>query len=277
MGSRRSSAAISLVGLLGLSYALHAQQAKTPTLDEILRRLESNLNHYDSSLPSLFCDERVVSRVEPGLRSEDTVTDSIFRLKRTENPDHSKTLAESREIKKVDGKPATSEAMKGFPSMLSGAFEGGFAVVSLSQRACMKYTLGRVHANRPNEPYVVSFATALTPQNQADCLLQEKGKGRVFINPATMEITHLELETPHHLIIRGNGYEPAVIGKWEITVDYAPVVLDGDAFWMPSTIRSRDVSTSEGFHATVWSFEATYRNYHRLEVKSRILPGSGAQ
>ena len=203
-----------------------------------------------------------------------SVIDSVFRLKRTENADRTSSLAESREIKKVDGKPPTLQSMKA-PSLLSGAFEGGFAVVSLEQRACMKYTLERVHANRPNEPYVVSFATTLTPQNYAGCLLQEKSKGRVVIDPASMEITRLEMTTPRHVIVPRNPYAPAVIGKRVVTVDYAPVVLDGDTFWMPSAITSHDVSTSEGFHATVWSFEAAYRNYHRLEVKSRILPRRG--
>ena len=270
----RKSAAISFVAFLGFSSALCAQQAPTPTLDEILQRLEANLNHYDRSLPSLFCDEHVVSRVEPGLSNENAVFDSVFRLKRSENPDHTSTLVESREIKKVDGKAPTLQSMKA-PSLLSGAFEGGFAVVSLEQKSCMKYTLERVHANRPNERYVVSFATELTAQNRAGCLLQEKSKGRVFIDPASMEIEHLEMTTPRHVIVPGNNYEPPVIGKRVVTVDYAPVVLDGDTFWMPSAITSHDVSTSEGFHATVWTFEARYRNYHRLEVKSRILPGGG--
>jgi hypothetical protein len=267
-------AAISLVALLGVSSAVSAQQAKRPTLDEILQRLEANLNHYDTALPSLFCDEHVVSRVEHGRPDQRTVTDSLFRLKRSENLDHTTTLVESREIKKVDGKPPTSQNMKG-PSLLIGVFEGGLAVVSLDQKSCMKYTLERIHANRANEPYVVNFATALTPENSAGCLLQEKSKGRVVIDPASMEIKHLEMTTPRHVIVRGNNYEPPVIGKWILTVDYAPVVLDGDTFWMPSAITSQDVSTSEGFHATVWSFDAAYRNYHRLEVKSRILPGGG--
>src|SRR5580698_1711209 len=108
MSFRRSFAPISLVAVLGFvsfgfSPAVHAQQAKTRTLDEILARLEANLNHYDRGLPSLFCDEHVVSRVEPVLADENAVTDSIFRLKRAQNPDHTKTLAESREIKMVDG------------------------------------------------------------------------------------------------------------------------------------------------------------------------------
>lgn len=270
------SAAIFVVASLGFSPMAYAQQPKTPTLEQILQRLEANLNHYDRGLPSLFCDEHVLSQVEAGHSDDDTITDATFRLKRAENADHTTTLVESREIQKVNGKPPAPRDRKAFPSMLSGAFEGGLAVVSLEQKACMRYTLERIRGNRPNQPYIINFATALTPQNSADCLLQEKSKGRVFIDPASMEITHLELTTPRHVIIPGNIDESPVIGKRVVTVDYAPVVLDGDTFWMPSAISSRDTSTSEGLHPTVWSFQASYRNYHRLEVRSRILPGTGA-
>ena len=127
MISRTSSTAISLVAFLGFSPALCAQRVKIPTLEEILQRLETNLNHYDSSVPSLFCDEHVISRIEPSSHNPDTVTDSIFRLKRIFNADHTTTLVELREIKTVNGKPATSQKMDG-SSLLSGAFEGGLAV-----------------------------------------------------------------------------------------------------------------------------------------------------
>lgn len=265
MGSRRS-AIVLFVGFLGFSCGLRAQRPG-PTLDDVLQRLHANLKHYDSSLPSLFCDEHVVSKVAPGYSDENTIMDSVFHLKRIDNADHTETLAESREIKMVNGKPARSQTMRGFPSMLSGVFEGGLAIVSLDQKACMRYTLERVHNGRP---YIVNFATALTPENQADCLLQEKSKGRVFIDPESMEITHLEMTAPHHVIIPGNEDEAPVMGKWIVTVDYAPVVLDGDTFWLPKTISSNDVGDW-----TTWSFQATYRNYHRMEVKSRILSGDG--
>jgi hypothetical protein len=202
MTSRTSSTAISLVAFLGFSSALCAQRAKTPTLEEILQRLETNLKHYDNSVPSLFCDEHAISQVEPGLPNQNTTTDSVFRLKRTANSDHTTTLVESREIKNVDGKPATKQNMDG-PTLLSGAFEGGLAVVSLNQTACMNYALQRINRNRPTELDVVRFATVLTPQNSANCLLQENSKGRVFIDPASMQITHLELTTPRHTIISG--------------------------------------------------------------------------
>ncbi|GGG64416.1 hypothetical protein GCM10011585_02510 [Edaphobacter dinghuensis] len=273
MTFRTSAAAISLVALLGFSSALSAQQAKTPSLEEILERLDANLNHYDASVPSFFCDEHVVSQVEHGSRTEDTtVTDSIFRLRRTLDPDNTTALVESRQIKTVNDKSPTSQKMDG-PTMLSGAFEGGLAVVSLKQAACTNYKLQRVHKKRPADPYVVSFATVLMPQNTARCLLKENSKGRVFIDPASMQITHLELTTPHHVITPGDIYRSPFIGERVITVDYAPVLLGGETFWMPSTIDLRVTSGAGTFHKSIWSFRAAYRNYHKLEVKSRILPG----
>lgn len=276
MSLRRSSAAILFVALpgvltLGISPAVVAQKTRAPALDEILKRLEENLNRYDKGLPSLFCEEHVVSRIEPSGGNRDTVTDSVFRLKRTPNSNHTTTLVESREIRSVNGKPPQSQNMKG-PSLVSGVFEGGLAVVSVNQKVCMRYELERIKSNRPDEPYVIRFATDLTAENRGDCLLLEKSKGRVLIDPASMQIRHLELTTPHHLIVPGNAYVDPVVGERKLTVDYAPVVLGGETFWLPSSISSHDAGDARTFHPTTWSYEATYRNYHRLEVTSHILP-----
>jgi hypothetical protein len=270
---RASTTAVSLLAFLGFSSALCTQQPTPPTLHEILERLEANLNHYDTRVPSLYCDEHVLSaRVEPGERDQNTITDSVFRLKRTPGPGHTTALAESREIQFVDGKPATSQQMEG-PTMLNGAFEGALAVVSLSQTSCMTYALQRINRNRPSDAYIVHFETALTPQNVAGCLLQENSKGRAFIDPASMQITRLEITTPRHTIIRGSPFTSPMIGRRDLAVDYSSVLLGGETFWMPSTITMRSVSGAGTFHMSVWSFKATYRNYHKLEVTSRILPG----
>ena len=75
------------------------QKTKSPTLVEILQRLQENLDRYDTGVPSFFCDEHVVSEVEPGLRNQDTVTESVFRLRRITKADHTTSLEESRELK----------------------------------------------------------------------------------------------------------------------------------------------------------------------------------
>ena len=274
MAPRTLSAAILLVTMLAFSSALSAQQQDT--LDKILDRLDANLNYYDARLPSLFCDEHVVSsQVEPGMRDVNTVADSVFRLKRTPQPDHTVSLVESREIQLVDGKPATSQPHYD-PTVLNGAFEGGLAVISRSQTACMSYSLQRTKRGRPSEPYVVRFATALTPQNSAGCLLQENCSGRAFIDPVSLQVTRLELTTPHHVIIPWGPFTSPIKGRRDLSVDYAPVLLGGETFWMPSAITMRNVSGSGTFHLMIWSYKATYRNYHLMEVKSRILPGDAA-
>ena len=248
------------------------QKTETPELEEILQRLESNLSQYDSGVPSFFCDEHVVSRMVPDIHDQETVTDSVFRLKRVVNADHTTTLEESREVKTVNGRPATTQEIGG-PSIVRGAFEGGLAVVSLSQQSCMNYTLERAKRNDAKAPIVIRFVSVLTPENKGGCLLQENGRGQVYIDRATMQITRMELTTPHHTIIPGDemGYG-AIVGEWALSVDYAPVVLDGKSFWMPATITSRTASGRGTFHPIVWTFKASYRNFHKLEVRSRIVP-----
>ena len=266
MVSRLLSTAVSLLACLCSEPWLHAQGAQTPTLENILQRLDTNLSHYDGHVPSLFCDEHVLSQVKPGPRSQNTVTDSVFRLKRTLNVDHTTSLEESREVLRVDGKTAASQDLDG-PNLLTGVFEGGLAVISFQQAACMKYSLQKIKKNRPTAPYVIRFATDLTPVNSARCLLRENSTGRALIDPTTMQVKRLELTTPHHAIIKGDVY-----GRRDLIVDYAPVVLGGEAFWMPSSIQMRVTSGSGTFHVTEWSFQADYRNYHKLQVTSHIVP-----
>lgn len=261
MSLRRSHIVVALLLLL---QPAHAQPPQPPTLNQVLQRLEANLNDYDTNIPSFFSDEHVVSSVFPGNRQQNTVTNSVFRLKRVLQPNQTTTLEESRTVKTVNGSPPTADNLTG-PSLLSGVFEGALAVVSLNQRACMNYKLDRIH---PGRPYVIRFSTEPHPTQPSTCLLDESSKGQVFLDPATLQITRLELTTPHHRISRDTQAQRI------LSVDYAPVQLDARTFWMPATITSRITADANTFHPTIWSFKATYRNYHKLEVTSRIVPAT---
>jgi hypothetical protein len=249
-----------------------AQQLDPLSLDDILLRLESNLHEYDAQVPSFLCDEHVVSQILSN-RSQTTVTDSVFRLKRTVKSDHTTVLDESRDIKKINGRPALGDNLEG-PSVLSGAFSGGLAIVSQSQKACMNYKLKPIKPDHLNDPYIVQFATVPSPEHIAECLLQETGSGRIFIDPATMQIKRMELTAPQHVLnfsgtLADGRPIPPAIGIWTIAIDYTPILLGGRSFWMPSTITSNMVA-----NLTTWSFEAHYANYHKLEVTSRIVPST---
>lgn len=269
-------AAVLLLPLLALVPSAPAQQS-APSLEEILNQLESNLRHYEDTVPSLFADEQVVSQVIPNSGDQTTITQATFRLRRVENPDHTNSLAESRDVRTINGKPANTEDLVG-PVVLQGAFSGGLAIVSVSQKPCMRYKLRPLKPNRPDAPYIVEFESTFDPRHPANCILREDGMGRVFIDRTSRQITHIQLTAPRHVIFPATTtegrYTPAVIGLWSVSVDYAPVQLGGRTFWLPSVIESTAADhNSARSGPSFWSFHARYTNYHKLEVTSRIVPG----
>jgi hypothetical protein len=251
-----------IILLVQFAVACHlalAQQAPPPTLDEILLRLEGNLNHYDKEVPNFFCNEHVVSSLSYAKKLQSTVTDSVFRVVRTS----SGTLTESHEIKAVNGTPAKGEHVGG-PTSLSGVFTGGLDAVSLRQRACMSYTLQPIDPGHPNEPYVIQFTTLPNTRRRSECVLKEEGTGRVFVDQATMQVMRMELWAPHHAINPG-------VGLWYISINYAPILLVGQTFWMPTALTST-ATPSDAYTPTVYSFSPRYTDYHKLEVSSHIVP-----
>jgi hypothetical protein len=166
-------------------------------------------------------------------------------------------------VQAINGTPATGQNVHG-PAILSGVFSRGLDAVSLSQKACMNYTLYPIVPEHSNDPYVIRFDTLPGARRQSQCVLKEEGSGRVFIDPTTMQVTRMELTAPHHRINTGE------VGVWNISIDYAPVSFVGQIFWMPATISSTATPT-EAYIPTVYSFSARYSDYHKLEVTSRIL------
>jgi hypothetical protein len=253
-----------------MSSALWAQQTKTPTLAQILQRLQENVDQYQAQVPSFFCDEHVVSKKRPDPQHEGRITDSTFRMKRDPTPDvHGKpVLEESREIKMVNGKPAHGEYLSG-PTTVTGAFSGGLALVSLSQQACMRYTLKPIKANDPQKPITILFTSVRPSEHSEDCIMQEDLNGRVQIDQGTMQITRLQFHATHHHIT------PDIAGVWDFAIDYTPILLEGKSFWLPAKIDVKMVGDLNNY-VIRWSLDATYSNYHKLEVTSRILPWSEA-
>ncbi|HEY9138227.1 MAG TPA: hypothetical protein VIM67_08150 [Terriglobus sp.] len=261
--------------LIFLSPQVNAQTAP-PSLDDVLQKLEANLQRYDTNLPSLFCDESITSKVVPSSPKEDTAATSIFRLKRSRNGDGTSSLVESRDVISINGQ-STKDRDPDLPVQLDGAFEGAFSVVSLSQASCFDYSMKRVDTRHPSKPYVIRFTSRPTANDSSNCLLPEKSEGFVQIDPATFEITHMEINTPRHLIRSDNEYIAPTTGKRTITIDYAPVSFGRASFWLPSVVDLKVVQGAGTFKQTTWSFHSQYRNCHQLQVTSRIVTDQEAQ
>jgi hypothetical protein len=261
-----------LLVLLAAASHIFAQPAQPLTLDDAIAKLQANLDDYDKSIPSFLADEHLESTMHQfGMRGAsapnyETIAESVFRLKRDiDSENHTETLNESREIRIIDGKPANGREIDA-PTMLSGAFSGGLAMVSNDEQPCMRYTLEPV---KRRKPIVVRFVSAPADQRPEHCILMEDGFGRVMIDPVSMQISRIEVQVPHHAMtpryIDGTS-APVTMTRWRVEVDYKPVVLDARTFWLPSKITST-MSNDQ----TAWSFLATYRNYHKLEVRSRLI------
>jgi len=275
--------AATLVGAFLAPPSTHAQQPQS--LESILRRLEGNMRRYLAEVPSFSCDEHLVSKMSsdhvpanlPSGNSpyKETIADSIFRVRRAPAADLTSVLVESREIKTVNGKPASGDKIAG-PTTLVGAFSGGLALVSASQQACMRYTLRPNKSGRAEDPYIIQFVTVPVAELSVFCLLRDQGAGRVSINPVNMQLTRIELHVPHHLIVPPRSVGPRTfaqqeVGAWDLSIDYAPILLAGETQWMPVTINSSMVDGDDG---TVWSFTARYTNFRKFEVTTRILPAA---
>jgi hypothetical protein len=235
------------------------------TLEEVLKKLRANYQEYMRDVPNLFCDERVLSEYGPyqtQLRPLHTVTDSVFRLQRVMGPDKRPDLKESRQVKLVDGRAATKDELTG-PSILSGVFGEALGMVVEGQ-TCLRFEL------KPHGPHFgprrieVDFH-ALPAETRPEGCTDRKMKGHVLIDPETMRIRRIELLTTDYTIF------PEMMGQWTWWAEYDPVVLGGKPFWLPSRIYSEAVSYGE--KRSIWTFDASYGNYHKMVTSAHILPG----
>jgi len=265
-----------LLALVCQTISCPAQSTRPLAVDDIVAKLQTNLDAYEKSIPSFLVDEHMES-IEHQFAARgssapnyETIAESVFRLKRDVDPaSNTVDLKESRDVRIIDGRPANGREVNA-PSLVIGAFSGGLAFVSEDERDCMSYTLEKT---KPGKPIVVRYATAPVVTHPEDCILPEISSGRVWIDPVSMQISRIEVDVPRHLLTPslGDGRKDApTMTHWNVQVVYKPVVLNNRTFWLPATIVSTCSNDNEE-----WSFRGAYRNYHLLEVHSRIvIPGN---
>ena len=186
---------------------------------------------------------------------------AIFRLKRLPEPSDKGLFEESRISQHVT---YTSDApgyeQFGIPALLYGVFSNGLNILSPEGRQCFSFNLRK---GKQGKPIVVEFADLPSDQRAAACLAFQNGRGIIQIDPETMHVTQIERNVPHHVLVGD------IKGDWTWKEKYAPVTLMGKTFWLPSSITSRSVSADQ---RSIWTFDATYKDYHLFYSTTRILP-----
>jgi len=293
-----------------------AQQPATPpvplaTLEQVLNGVLNNFATYLSTVPNLYADEHLVSSssgmgigavgAQGGLfgnRISSSTTDSIFRLKRGDARGKVPQLIESRQIQSVNHRPPAPDQTLTGPVFFSGGFSYAASFLSPVLEPCYVYRLQHNQRLHGSTVLVVDYTSKQFLSRDAKCPVSEQHSGRVFLDPASLQIVRLEQVRPRHDIsqeISGefrqfldgvpkltgmggasvpqqeNGQGKELTATWAWSIDYAQVTLNGRTFWLPKTITSK-TSTNDGPQVH-WSFAASYSNYHLMDVHSTILPG----
>jgi hypothetical protein len=262
MSIRRSFGAASFACLLICSPAAVAKaQLSTPSLDQILTRVEANTEQYKVSVPSFLCDEHITSQeLHDGKIKHETTVDAVFRVARSAA--QKGTLSESREVKAIDGKPSSNSKIS-MPISFSGGFSGALdKFLSADHRKCFDYKPDSTTASPPGTAAFTFAAREATANDSACTSIQPGTTGRFVIDSAALQVTHIERTVPQSV-----GKDHVVLGTAE--VDFAPVNLSGKSFWLPVTITA---STTETPKTNAFRFTARYSNYHRFAANSTILP-----
>jgi hypothetical protein len=232
------------------------------SLEEILMRLQIHHWEYERTVPEFFADEWAVSEVHgtqiPRLQ---TVSESVFRLRRGERDIFPPELIETRTVLRSNGVAVNGSALKG-PSILIGAFSNGLAMVTLQERLCFNFRIAH-HGDVHHAPtFTIEYEMKPNASEIPGCLPWPGARGEAVIDANTFDTLRFQMHVPRYPEV------PGIEGPWRWNVDFAPVVLDGKRYFMPKKITS-NAESMDG--RIVWSFSASYRNYHKTDVHTRII------
>ena len=252
------------VGLLTVSTSAQtaATSADQHSLNSILMRLQIRHWEYVREIPDFFAEETVYSDMNSlhanGMR---TVTESIFRLRRGEKDVFPPELFETRVVRRFNGSKSDGDALT-VPSLVVGVFSNGLGTVTLEEKRCYDFHLVSHRPVHRAPVFEIDYRMKPEMVGTVACGPWPDISGYAIVDATSFEMLTVEMKVPHYLV------NPGVHGTWRWWIDYAPVIFDGRRFSMPKKIQS-EAQSDDG--RLSWSFVADYRNYHKTDVKSRII------
>lgn len=251
------------VMLHGLAYAQPAgTRADGLSLEAILMRLQIHHWDYERNVPDFFAEEWAVSEMH-GMQTPklQTISESVFRLRRGDRKVFPPELIETRTVLRSNGVAVSGNRLNG-PSILIGAFSNGLAMVTLQERLCFNFRITH-HRDVHHAPtFTIEYERKPHAPEIPGCLPWPGTRGEALVDANTFDTLRFQMYVPRYQVV------PGMEGPWRWNVDFAPVVLDGKQYSMPKKISS-NAETMDGRIA--WSFSASYRNYHKTGVHSRIV------
>ncbi len=216
--------ALLLAGMLAVG-----QDAPKTTVAELLPKLVENGRRYQEALPSLSCEESIVSQeVKHGKVKKEVHVEATLRVKRTGRT--RPAFEDTHDFKTHDGISYLVDPHVHYPYFATGVFSNALGFSSLAELACFDIALDDAG---PEKPLRLDLKTKDHAGDSPACDWALPGLAKtILIDRASGHITHLDRTVPRKLAEKLHEVEFG-------SVDYAPVELGGETFWLPSRVETR--------------------------------------
>jgi hypothetical protein len=244
---------------------LQSQQALQPAspLQALVDRLYAYADQYRATLPSLSCDERIVSEIMSydGKIKRRVQVDGTMRELRKTPPDPFDPFSEQHTVAKVNGKRVRGGTLNveevNLPYFIQGIFANLIGFHHEELKDCFVYSASAVNDGKAGE---VQVEVDRKPEPvAAACRSILAGTHYMVIADAeTGRIVHSERTIPP-------GASEQNDEAYFASIDYAPVQFGDRIFWLPAQSSAHD-ATDTG------RMESVYSNCHRYGSEVRIMP-----
>lgn len=267
---------------------LNAQGSASPSLDDVLNKLDAAYESYLHRLPAFSATEKVESTVSSRSQAfpvQTVVSQSLFRVAHAPKDSGEDLLSESRVLQLVNNAPPSAEARLSGPAIATGIFTYAPMLASAKVRGCFDYKMKLHDKHGKLQAIELQFKQRAPESSQGDCPPSEYAYGTVMVEPESFHILSIEKTVPAFKMPNRTW------GKWNWKVEYAPVHLGTEEFWLPKHIVSASSSLSDSRFIPLalsrgldsvpldrsqseWLFNAHYSDFQLFHAESHVLPGA---
>lgn len=227
----------------------------TPKLRELLTQLVQYGERYEQALPTLSCEEEITSQRVRGGRVEEVKLTGTVQVRRSGN--EADPFVETHVTRTRDGVPLAEGKSFRAPYYVLGGFANGLSFSSMERLHCYAISLKDEAGSATLE---LEMERKAGVEGVGACAkIPEGARRRVVVDRESGHVVRIERVIPAEEAHRLKQVDVAAI-------DYEPVELGAERFWLPVRSEMRDTK-GEG------RMRARYRGCKRYTGTVTIVNG----
>jgi hypothetical protein len=231
-------------------------------LNKALQVVREHVQRLETSVPNFICDERIISQLyDKGKLRKETKAQAVLTTTRSNN-EHRSLFRETRAEMTINGKRTKRNEIPGPFVWHGGPAYGDLHFLFNSDLAgvCLdRHLIGPVKLGDKDALLIETSASAEVSTNEDCSDLRPDSADKIWLDVKTLNVMRIESHNPPTTRIPG--------ADLTLTVDYVPVIFDGEEYWLPSHFTSR---LDLRFIPQYLIYEAFFTNYHKFGVNSIV-------